>query len=381
MSNTLRRFGFLASLMTTQIVLGGNLHAGNSSAGGGVISKYANNPWFLNANTTKIKYCIKSDIFPYSDAELDHFVQKGFAFWQAQIAGGDSQARIGAQTFVASCDGDVDIQFQFGFLTPEQKQAIPDYRDFLSFANRTAYDKVTLRGKGYIYVAPETGPDRPDADYILPNQWTFCQGCVLEESIKHELGHVFGVPHYGDKFDLMGESHLEWLATIGTLDPKFKFETPGVLLNMNGNFASDCGFDPGYFFGPHGRYSCIYLTADSTNSGPVHILVEEGDQNSSTRKTLGYIEWRTGFSQGFTASQIRLPPEQKVFGGVDREIAALSGTRGQMEMGLFAPSDANSIPMPMIVNLNILHGEINITGIPKDSSYPSVLFFTHVILK
>jgi guanylate kinase len=73
------------------------------------------------------------------------------------------KCQIDPRAFVIldDCNNSADLKFQLGFLTEDQKKEITNYKQLLGVAYRTSYDQVNLKGQGFIYIAPEKGPNRP----------------------------------------------------------------------------------------------------------------------------------------------------------------------------------------------------------------------------
>ena len=123
--------------------------------------------------------------------------------------------KIGQQDFnLVSCESEtVDIRFQFGKLTDSQRATLVKPTKYVASAVQTEYDEEQLRGKGFIYVAAEKGSLRPEADDLAEDFLSHHDHVVLDMTLVHELGHVFGVPHQmGTEFP-MGESFCELLVT------------------------------------------------------------------------------------------------------------------------------------------------------------------------
>jgi hypothetical protein len=187
-------------------ILSGSALAGWSS-GGGEIPSVHNNPWFA-FNSTDVAYCVRIEEqhFGASRTEIDAAIKAGFFFWQTQLKahGGfyDSGVEVilGEQAFrEVPCGSSESITFQFGVLTSEQAQYLKDPSRVVATAVQTAYDSVNLRGSGFIYVSPESGPyaliDNGSEGGILPNRWRHANGKLLEIALAHEIGHVFGIAH------------------------------------------------------------------------------------------------------------------------------------------------------------------------------------------
>ncbi len=196
------------------------LASGGTSSGGGNTITNRNNPWFLE-NTKEVRYCIEMDEanFGVSESVAAEAIQNSIAYWKKSFAIADNngyeegqlepygQLRVATQRFVKTdCNENTDLRFQLGILSPDQIEAIGEPREFVGLAFRTEYDPKELKGKGLIYIAPQSGPLRPTSTYFAEKTWETCEGCALREVLKHELGHVFGLQHsnYGD-LDLMDE--------------------------------------------------------------------------------------------------------------------------------------------------------------------------------
>lgn len=177
--------------------------AGWASSGGDYFST-AKNPWYLS-NTSKVSYCIAADEENFGETTGNVRVQikKAFQYWKEQFeqAEKDSDAvELATQKFVETeCDEYTDITFQLGILSPKQKRFLQHPEFSVARTVRTSYDEVNLRGKGFVYVSPETGPlalkalDRENTPIL--NRWSHAEGKLLEIVLIHEIGHIFGLQH------------------------------------------------------------------------------------------------------------------------------------------------------------------------------------------
>lgn len=187
--------------------------AGGWVIGGGELIEDASNPWFLN-NKPTVSYCVLVDEvnFGLSQAKVETFVHRGLQFWMRQFK--DSAERhpefpLGKQVFVQEpCSSATELKFQFGYLDLEQLSNLENVDRKIAVTVRTAYDRVSLRGKGFLYLSPERGPLRVVNPNGIQNQWSFKNGTIAQLVLIHELGHIFGIKH-SDSLPLMQEDFVE----------------------------------------------------------------------------------------------------------------------------------------------------------------------------
>lgn len=177
------------------------LATGGMSSGGGGLLKDSRNPWFIQ-NTTAVTYCVIRDpaYFSLQQSTAERRIREAFAYWKDEfsrsfdVAMQGMRVRIATQSFrQTGCDQNPDIQFRLGTLLDEQRAMIGDPTELVAVAMRTDYDRVQLRGKGFIYIAPDAGPLKPKAE-LLDQVWLLGDGGMFYRVLVHELGHVFGLP-------------------------------------------------------------------------------------------------------------------------------------------------------------------------------------------
>jgi hypothetical protein len=186
---------------------------GGTSSGGGNGYSNRNNPWFLE-NTAEVRYCIDIDeeAMGVSAARAAQLVQEALQYWKTSFAQAATkeyldgeivpygQLRVATQSFVhVPCSEATPLRFQLGTLADKEQAAlVGEGHDLIGLAMRTRYDNVNLRGSGFVFITPQTGPLRTRAVGFSSEAWSVCDGCLLLLALKHELGHVFGVSHAGD---------------------------------------------------------------------------------------------------------------------------------------------------------------------------------------
>ncbi|MBL7542750.1 MAG: hypothetical protein JNL11_02990 [Bdellovibrionaceae bacterium] len=194
--------------------------AGGWVVGGGEIMGDAVNPWFLN-NNPDIKYCVVIDEanFGLSRSEAESITKRGIDFWMRQFKGqsGWGQDFILSKLNFAleSCKPTTDLKLQFGLIDLKQMSQLPDLDRKVAVSVRTDYDRVNMRGKGFIYISPEKGPLALSGPQIETKAWSSSKGLLTLMVMIHELGHVFGLSH--NSVSLMDENYVEMIMTPGLL--------------------------------------------------------------------------------------------------------------------------------------------------------------------
>ncbi len=248
---SLTALGLLASALS---------FAGNGSSGGGHIHGDQLNPWFLS-NTTEVTYCleISKDFSRIPEPKLRALVAEAFDYWKEEFAQYPTdrsseveeagfEVKLATQNFKLSeaCTPSVDIRFQLGSLSPEQLLKIPNYKQTIGLASRTSYDTKSLRGSGFIYVAPEAGQLRPSSVNMHPKPWSSGTHQALRYTLIHEIGHVFGLQddHYSSyDLDIMSAKFVEAITStrnVNYLSRKSQPRIPSVF-GCNTSWTGDSG--------------------------------------------------------------------------------------------------------------------------------------------
>lgn len=221
-------------------VLGLNLaNAGGWVVGGGELIGDNNNPWFLH-NTTEVKYCLKLDEqnFGLTRQESERIIAEGFKFWMRQFQRQPTSMPafpLGRQFFKqVTCDQNPDIQFQFGILDLEQLNNLKDIERKIAFTVRTDYDRVNMKGKGFVYISPESGPLKVQNPRVVERPWSRSKSALAQFVLIHELGHVFGIQH-DRNIELMKEDFVEQVVSMQSdiSSPSFQVFAEQQLKNLN----------------------------------------------------------------------------------------------------------------------------------------------------
>jgi predicted Zn-dependent protease len=217
-------------------------------SGGGEVYGDQLNPWFLE-NTQNVSYCIEVDATNFGSPmmALDSIVESAITEWKSAFA--DAQAnqaldkniepygmiRIATQSFKKEvCSATTMVRIQFGVLTEDQRrQFLPNPNQVIAETIRTAYDKINLRGYGFIYIAPDTGLLRPRGLKMAKHPWSFQNGLVLKRVLLHELGHLFGLSHSGNAYSLMGQDHPEYIVQQSTIENLSKQPAEEIKKSLN----------------------------------------------------------------------------------------------------------------------------------------------------
>lgn len=199
--------------------------AGNGSSGGGNIYGDQLNPWFVH-NTKSVSYCVdvSPDFSKLSREKINELVLSAINYWKNLFRDYDQNfahdfefnIRLGTQDFLFhdECNEITDLRFQLGHLKPKQLKLIPNFKQLLGIALRESYDPVHLKGKGFIYIAPEEGTLRPYGHNLHKNPWSTHDGISLRYALIHELGHIFGLPD--DHYSHGGIMHAKFLERVAS---------------------------------------------------------------------------------------------------------------------------------------------------------------------
>lgn len=315
------------------------LNAGNSSGGGGAVVRDGDNPWFVQ-NTRNVTYCINRDPnhFHLDNPTIDRKIQAAVQYWRTEFSHaleplvGGSRVEIATQEFQkVDCTQNPDLTFEMGILSEAQKESCDDPKKYIGLTIRSDYDTKSLRGRGYIYIAPDSGPLKPNAPELVDDPWSRHDGGLLYRVLVHELGHVFGLRHTSTPppfsgTGMMNASYAEWILRKPSAE-WFATNTdlPHYFAYVDRNNSSPESFQCKkrglnkvltHFLGIPEGWHC-YAQAYAGDA----LKVYAQEQETSAATYVGSIQWsgRESFSTQ-SAVDLYLPPEQTVFPSVSNRM-------------------------------------------------------------
>lgn len=218
--------------------------------GGGEIIGDQANPWFLQ-NTKRVAMCaiIDRSAFllnePHNEAlskaifEAVHYWQNEFrksyvVFPTLSVATQRFELTSVVEAGQGNCPEDTDLTFQFGVITAEQSDWLTknghEPGKTAAITVRTDYDSVQMHGRGFIFLAGERGAWALKANPAFPGVQPSQSGPRhISETLKHELGHVFGLQHRGlSRLSVMAIDYVDSFL-LAPEESLTEFHTPSYL--------------------------------------------------------------------------------------------------------------------------------------------------------
>ena len=373
-----------AFLLMTVFLFSEMAQAGGWVGTGGDLYKDQHNPWFVR-NTNLIRYCLRVEepAISASSEKINSLIEQAFRYWKAEFAwlNGQTPVKVATQDFEkVPCDGTEDIRFLFGRETLDEQQlnffkaSQTPIQQVIATSVRTSYDRVQLKGKGFIFFNSDRGPNSYESGTLYVRAaWKY--DALLYRAIAHEIGHVFGLPHVGH--GLMATRFVEEM-----LDRVTYVDWVDLKLNLGSFFTSmmskstDCDrtSEQRGWFGLRAQQKCIHLephektgelrvySSDSADSAKTLIgrITEDPHQDPEKKQKDVDMEFSSGV-------ELWLPPEQKVFTEKETKNARFLAGPGFMSHSqpiLFHPVGAKA-PKPAF--LRQAPSQQQITGVENGS--------------
>jgi hypothetical protein len=328
--------------------------AGPWTSGGGEILEQAQNPWFLDGPraTAPIHYCVEAAAdFPVPLSKLAILTERAFLWWNNQFGNafdpGNSLVVQGAKRelhvlvntsrFVReeSCSAGTDLAFQFGNLNNDQQTEFQrlqiELSRYVALTIRTDYSDE-LRGKGFIYVSPDRGPNAFHGQNVRPEAWTADDPTTsrLQAVLIHELGHVFGLAHAQSNDSIMSARLAEMLvSTISNASMSYLTAVQGAVFfpKAGGTAPEICGrlantkVFRDYFAIPDDM-DCFRVQLNLNSL----VIQAKASSAAPTWQRIGMARFQDGGQRRHQQLvTLWLPPTQKIFPDLPRYITSLLG--------------------------------------------------------
>ncbi|MBF0298948.1 MAG: hypothetical protein HQK51_09530 [Oligoflexia bacterium] len=222
-NNPFRRSLFFFLLLIPSLFINDSMGVTKMIKGeGGMISTgvdgYTNeyNPYFIG--TEAVRYCIiKSNNFSRDLEDIKKDISNALSEWKDAIAlikpepiPSNRRFPVGVQgknlstnfIYEESCKNDTELIFYLGEMNSSIRKVLSERAKYvLGFAKKILSNENTGRAKGYIWLAPDRGPDKYDYPKSAIDFWSNntiysnAYNYNFHNVIQHELGHIFGVHH------------------------------------------------------------------------------------------------------------------------------------------------------------------------------------------
>lgn len=367
---------------------GGSAFGGEWSSGGGELLSAAQNPWFLQ-NAPVVSYCIKIDE-QYFGATLGEARQQflgAIDFWRREFASAAEYEmnpqygiKLGTQELRETpCAENPDLILQFGVLDAGQKAYLEDPARLTAIAVRTDYDFQELRGRGFIYVSPESGPLAMRSPFLVDHPWSDADGARLRLVLVHELGHVYGMPHHDKSDSPMWQELPGYIVTKSANSyfwrhPSHVFVGAGETRTYEG-CEGDMPFPTGRsraILGLSSDMKCVRVVVSD------RLTVYGAKDAKSTWKQVGEGPCMQGQGQMDDYAEIVVDERQRVIPHAFQVAARFpiyATTMASERSFTFRPSGHTGAPAWLTVKTD--RGAVFISGFDVDGPAPNVLIFTN----
>jgi hypothetical protein len=345
-------------------------HAGGGGwvSSGGELFKDAKNPWFVR-NTPLVRYCMQVDepTVSATPRQVRQLISQALSYWQVEFAKatpfGRSTVEVATQRFeeVDCATGLADLAFKIGYgtLNADEIKYLGDPGKYIGVAVRTAYDEEQLRGKGFIYISSDRGPNAyANTGALIEHAWE--KEKLLYYALLHETGHVFGLPHTGS--GLMSEVFLDQILNKAVYEifvdsPVESFFYPDSRLEL----CTLSGPDRAWF-GLTMDVECVAM-APSASAGEIEVLARKaGATDWNAVGMLKSIRMNIWDMRNRPAVYLQLNPRQKVFSGEEASFRSFMLGAQFVDYGADAVYVAKSDNLPKSVYLRVTSSSFQVLG-------------------
>lgn len=240
-----RAFVTLTFLLASFSIQDQGIAGGSSSHGGDNRQLLDSAAWFPRHEATKnriIKSCfILGSKFSVQDKDrITAAIKTAYLSWYNYVAAAKHKdainwvsSDINIEQLIdvsPSCKGQVDLKFYLGDTDKTVEGELRKFRNPATISHADRDDKAEW-AKGYVWLH-NANDNNPDTKFIyyhiesaldspenfLKKSITWASKMALELAVKHEMGHIFGVPHIEDT--IMDIDFLKWMPAAGLSNPK-----------------------------------------------------------------------------------------------------------------------------------------------------------------
>lgn len=386
---------------------------------GGEIFKFDRNPWFVAKNTPQAKYCLTIDKSSVSASEeqVRNSLLTAINWWKKELFNskpsgsnnpnviplnrnnnsifspgpltGGGLFQTGPEQFIENCiNSDLEIKVGFSTLTDEEKQYLQGTNSssqtnkiysYIGVTVRKEYDLKTLKGKGFIYIASDMGPNAyKNSGELISQAWSDPK--FLTYAFMHEMGHVLGFTHMG--VGLMSEIFLDQLLNKrmasfyqkNSLISFLKSPEEMVICNFSGSFNSS-------FLMLKESVACLAIKKTTEKEWKVFKkITKESDPEEIGTLTTRSSDSSLDFSMT-PGVLLQLPDEQIVFNGSDKGFASFLVGPVFQELQFSGYYTDKQSPRQYPVTIRIQPNGFNVVGNVSNQLLPVITYAPPTLLR